>query len=398
VGGRWNLDKESFIQKYSFVDMLKLRASYGTTGNQRITNGTIFAGITPPAFIDSYSLSNNTYNGGQGYAFNFGYPEAQWEVTNQFNIGLDFDLFKRLRGTFDFYNRKTVDLYIDIPTTAPFGTSGLRGNSDADITNRGVELNLAYDLIKKDDLTLTVRANGSYNQNTVAGIVTNDGKIINTDSAGYTFITQNGGSIFEPFVYKYLGVNPANGNLLFEDINGNPTENPSSADRKATGKNSVPVYQGGFGFDFDYKGFYASTTFTFVLDVWRFDTDEENLYDIGNIGQFVVGSEMLNAWTPTNTITDVPAYTASNLAQTGDSDRFLRDASYLRLRNAQLGYRVPSKFLKNTFLNALSFNFQAENLFTLTKWKGFDAESTRTSDFYQYPTPRIYTFGIDVKF
>ena len=398
VGGRWNLDKETFIQNLSFVDMLKFRASIGSTGNQRISNGTIFAGITPPAFVDSYSLTNNTYNGGQGYAFNFGYPKAQWEVTNQYNVGLDFDLFKKLRGTFDFYNRKTVDLFIDIPTTAAFGTSGLRGNSDADVTNKGVELNLAYDLIKKNDITLTLRANGSYNNNTVDGIVTNNGKIINTDSAGYTFITQNGGTIFEPFVYKYLGVNPVNGNLLFEDVNGNSTENPSSADRKATGKNFVPVYQGGFGFDFDYKGFYASTTFTFVLDVWRFDTDEENLYDVGNIGQFRNGSDMLNAWTPTNTNTNVPSLTATNLPQTGDSDRFLRDASYLRLRNSQVGYRFPSKYLKNTFINSLSLNLQAENLFTISKWKGFDPESTRTSDFYQYPTPRIFTFGIDIKF
>jgi len=134
------------------------------------------------------------------------------------------------------------------------------------------------------------------------------------------------------------------------------------------------------------------------LDVWRFDTDEENLYDIGNIGQFRNGAQMLNAWTPTNTNTNVPSYDATNLPATGDSSRFLRDASYLRLRNAQIGYRVPTKFLKKTFISSLAFNLQGENLFTITKWKGFDAESTRTSDFYQYPTPKIYTFGIDIKF
>ena len=398
VGARWNIDKEAFMDKATFVDQLKLRASIGTTGNNRIVDGSIYAGTIPPAFINSFSLTNNTYNGGQGYGFNFGIQEAQWEVTEQYNIGLDFDMFKRLHGSFDFYNRKTVDLYIDIPTTAPFGTPAVRGNSTADVTNQGVELNLAYDLIKKDDVSLTLRLNGSYNKNSVDGIITNNGQIIATDSAGYTFITQNGGSLFEPYVYQYLGVNPVNGNLLFEDRNGNPTENPISLDRKASGKNYIPVYQGGFGFDFDYKGFYASTTFTYVLDVWRFDTDEENLYDIGNIGQFRNGAQMLNAWTPTNTNTNVPSYDATNLPATGDSSRFLRDASYLRLRNAQIGYRVPTKFLKKTFISSLAFNLQGENLFTITKWKGFDAESTRTSDFYQYPTPKIYTFGIDIKF
>ena len=307
-------------------------------------------------------------------------------------------MFKRLRGTVDFYNKKTIDLFIDIPTSGAFGTPTLRGNSDADVTNRGLELNLAYDLIQKEDVLLTLRFNGSYNKNTVDGIVTNNGQIINTDTAGYTFITQNGGSIFEPYVYKYLGVNPDNGNLLFEDASGNPTETPTSLDRKATGKNFVPVYQGGFGFDFQYKGFFAASTFTYVLDAYRFDTDEENLFDIGNIGQFRNSRQMLNAWTSTNTITDVPSLDATNLPATGDSDRFLRDASYLRLRNAQVGYRVPAKLLRGTFINSLAFTLQGENLFTVTKWKGFDAESNRTSDFYQYPTPKIYTFGVDIKF
>ena len=398
IGGRWNIDEEAFMDNATFINQLKLRASIGTTGNQRIVNGTIFAGVIPPAFVDSYSLTNNTYNGGQGYGFNRGFPEAKWEITEQYNIGLDFDMFKRLRGTIDFYNKKTIDLFIDIPTSGAFGSPTLRGNSDADITNSGLELNLAYDIIKGEDVLLTLRANGSYNKNTVSGIVANNGQIINTDAAGYTFITQNGGSIFEPFVYKYLGVNPVNGNLLFEDATGNPTETPVSFDRKATGKNFVPVYQGGFGFDFQYKGFFAASTFTYALDVYRFDADEENLFDIANIGQFRNSRQMLNAWTSTNTNTDVPSLDATNLPSTGDSDRFLRDASYLRLRNAQLGYRVPAKLLRGTFINSLAFTLQGENLFTVTKWKGFDAESNRTSDFYQYPTPKIYTFGVDIKF
>lgn len=186
--------------------------------------------------------------------------------------------------------------------------------------------------------------------------------------------------------------------ILFEDINGNPTENPVQADRKAAGVNSLPVYQGGFGFDVNYKGFFASTLFTYALDVHRFDFDEESLYDTGSIGQFVVSSDMLNAWTPTNTNTDVPALNATNLGLDDLSDRFLRDASYLRLRNVQVGYSVPNKFLDKTFIKGLSFTLQAENILTFTKWKGFDAESSRRFDSGEYPTPRLYTFGVDLKF
>lgn len=398
VGGRWNIDEEAFMDDMSFIDVLKLRGSYGTVGNQRIVNGTVFAGIQPPAFADIYSVANNTYNGGTGYGISFGFPELQWETTTQWNAGLDFEMFKgRLRGAFDYYNRETTDLFLSKPTSPTSGTSSLTQNTDVIVTNKGVELNLGYDIIKNQEkgITLTLRANGSYNDNSVSGIKSNNGQIF---AGGGLFVTENGGSINEPFVYHYLGVNPANGNLLFEDASGNPTETPVQADKRSANVNNLPKYQGGFGFDFDYKGFFVSTLFTYAFDVARFDYDLDNLYSTGNIGQFTVSDEMLNAWTSTNTVTDVPALNAANLGLSDESDRFLKDASYIRLRNVQVGYNVPQKFLKNTFMTGVSFSLQGENLFNITKWKGFDPESSRTSDVYQYPTPRLFTFGLDVKF
>jgi len=396
IGARWNIDEESFMDSATFIDVLKLRGSYGTVGNQRIVDGTAFAGINPPAFTDIYSVANNVYNGQTGYGISFGYPALKWETTAQWNVGLDFEMFKgRLRGVFDYYNRETTDQFLDNPVTPTSGTTNLTRNSDVVVTNSGLELNLAYDLIKKNDMTLTLRANGAKNKNEVSGIKTNNGQLFTADGL---FVTQNGGMINEPFVYKYLGVNPVNGNLLFEDANGNPTENPVQADRRAAGVNRLPVYQGGFGFDFSYKGFFASTLFTYAFDVSRFDFDEESLYDTGSIGQFVVSSDMLNAWTPTNTNTDVPSLGATNLGLDDLSDRFLRDASYVRLRNVQVGYNVPPKFLDKTFIKSLRFTLQGENLLTFTRWNGFDVESTRSFDNGQYPTPRLFTFGADIKF
>jgi TonB-dependent starch-binding outer membrane protein SusC len=397
IGARWNLEEEGFMKSLNFVNVLKLRGSIGTVGNQRIVNGTIYAGIVPPAFADIYAGTNNTYNGATGYGITFGYPDLRWETTKQYNVGLDFEMFKgRLRGAFDHYNKKTIDLFLAEPVSPGVGTISITKNSDATITNKGFELNIGYDIIKNENVTLTIRGNGSSNKNVVDGIKTNGGKIFSTGTPVY--VTQNGGTINEPFVYHYIGVNQANGNLLFEDRNGNPTETPVAADRKATGKNFFPVYQGGFGFDFDYKGLFVSTSFTFAQDVWRFDSDLNNLYDPDNLGQFTVGSDLLNAWTPTNTNTDVPALNAANLAADTESDRFLKDASYIRLRNVQLGYRLPKKFLDKSFFSDVSFTIQGENLFNITKWQGFDPESDRTLDVYQYPTPKIYTFGLDLKF
>jgi len=148
----------------------------------------------------------------------------------------------------------------------------------------------------------------------------------------------------------------------------------------------------------DYKGFFVSSTFTFAAKVWRYDADYENLYDPGNLGQFTVGSDLLNAWTPTNSNSDIPSITAANLGASGSSDRWIKDASYVRLRNAQLGYRFPKKFLEKSLFTDISITLQGENLVNFTKWRGFDPESDRTLDVYQYPTPKIYTLGLDLRF
>ena len=167
-GARWNLDEESFIKSLDFVDVLKIRGSIGTIGNQRIvegvagtiTGGSIYAGVNPPAFTDIYSGTNNTYNSGTGYGFAPGYKDLRWETTEQYNIGVDFELFKgRLKGSFDHYNKKTIDLFLGIPVVPAIGAVGtatqpantITQNSDATITNRGYELNLAIDLIKNEN-------------------------------------------------------------------------------------------------------------------------------------------------------------------------------------------------------------------------------------------------------
>ena len=400
VGGRWNIDNEAFLKDSNFVKVLKLRASYGGTGNQRVVAGTQYAGLLPPAFADTYAVSAtqaNTYNGQPVYNINFGANDLQWETTYQSNFGLDFELLNsgRLRGNVDVYSRLTDKLLNSDPVSPVTGTTAVIRNSSIELENKGVELSLAYDLVKNDNFTFTVRGNGAYNKTNISGIPGN-GQIFNADGVS---INQNGGQFSEFFLIPYAGVNPATGNLLFVAADGSLTETPSvDTDRRATGKTLNPIYQGGFGFDADYKGFFVSTTFTYAMDVWRMDYDLESLYDPGNIGQFVASPDLLNAWTPTNTNTSVPSLTAVNAGFDDNSDRFLKDASYVRLRNLQVGYRVPQKFLEKTFISDLSFTLQGENLVTFTKWQGFDAESTRTNDYAEYPTPKIFTFGLDLKF
>lgn len=391
VGGRWNIDKMDFMKDVNFINTLKLRASYGILANERVIAGTAFAGTA--LFLDTFGNANNIYNGQVGTTFNKGAFDLTWEGTKSTNIGFDFAMFNsRLKGSIDAYQRLTESIFYAQPVSAAVGQSTVTQNSDINIENRGIELSLAYDLIRKDDLKLTFRINGSYNDNKVYDIPTDTG-FIRDGSLSY----QNERPLREYWLVPYAGVNPLNGNLHFVSADGSLTETPTDADRVLTGKNNIPTYQGGFGFDFSYKGFFVNTLFSFVTDVWRFDFDQSSLYTAANIGQFVVHSDLTNAWSPTNTTSNIPSLTASN-AGFANSDRFLRDASFLRMRNIQVGYRFNKKHLKNLFITDLGFSLQAENLFTLTKWDGFDAESNRTGDSRQYPTPRIYTFGIDIKF
>jgi hypothetical protein len=120
--------------------------------------------------------------------------------------------------------------------------------------------------------------------------------------------------------------------------------------------------------------------------------------DIRNVNPFPVSSDLFNAWTPTNTNTNVPSLNNTNFDAGSISDRFMQDASYLRLRNIAFGYDVPAKFLKQTFIKGCRFRIQGENILTWTKWRGFDPESFEESGTGSFPTPKVYTFGVDINF
>lgn len=395
IGARWNISNEAFMRDSNFIQNLKLRASYGFTGNQRIDDGTEWAGILTPAFLDSYQFQSSVYNGQTGAVLNLGYVDLHWEPTEEVNIGVDWEVYdRRFRGTVDVYARTTHDIFDRANISPVTGQGDLAANSKAKVFNKGVEVAFQYDLFKTEDLKFTLRGNWSYNHNKLDYMP--DGYRDNGN------ITQrNGGKTYEFYLIPYAGVNPETGNLLFVAQDGSLTETPNpDVDRRPTGKNDLGEYHGSFGFDFDYKGFFVTTNFTYLGKAYRLDFDLEGLYDPGSLDNgFVMSKDMFRAWQNPGDVTDVPSWTASNLGTgTNDSDRFLVDASYIRLRYAQVGYRVPSKFLEKTFLSGAMFYVQGENLYTWSAWKGFDAESDRAADQGQYPTPKIVSVGVDLRF
>lgn len=401
VAGRWNISKESFMGSGDFLKELKLRVSYGTTGNQNVLargedsdQSTIFN--ASQAVRDLNSVQQGYANVASFGVASFANENLKWETTSQANIGLDFNIKSRLSGSLDFYRKLTTDLYINIPVSSSNGFTAISGNNGA-LLNEGIELSLKYDVLKNTEFKLSVYANGAYNRNEIDDL----GSLENGTGfqrVGTDYSNRVGHPFFEYYLVPYVGVNPVNGNLLFLDKDGVETETPVDADRRFSDKNYLPVIQGGFGFNAAYKGFFLDAAFVYTADFYRIDTDLIGLLDIRQAYTLPVSRDLIDAWTPTNTTSNVPSWDATNLDAGDISDRFLRDASYIRLRNLSFGYDVPAKFLTKTFMKSVRFRLQGENILTFTKWRGLDPESFKQTATGFFPTPKLYTFGLDVNF
>ncbi len=414
VSARWNIDAEKFMEN-SWFSELKLRGSYGTSGNQNIQSGTnvINAGLLPgnagafginanflgASLIRDLSSSQNGYGNAASIGVaNVANLDLRWETTTQANIGIDFGIKKRLTGTVEVYRKKAEDLFDSDYLSAVTLSYTQNANTPTSIINTGVELTLRYDVFKNGNYKLSLFGNGSFNKNEYADLIYRPGADRVVTSA--SFAQQNGGPVDQYNLVPVYGINPANGNLWFLDINDQITETPTDADRRLTGKTYIPVYQGGFGFNTSYKGFYLNTQFSFAADVWRFDFDLTNLSSPDNIGTFPTTNDLLGAWNPSNTTSQYPSLSATNLAAGDDlSDRWLTEASYVRLKNLSLGYDVPKKSLEKTFLKGVRVYSQLENWITWSKWRGYDADGGLSpSNQGGYPSPKVISFGLDVQF
>ncbi|WP_449399751.1 TonB-dependent receptor domain-containing protein [Chryseobacterium wanjuense] len=406
VGARWNIEQEEFM-KSGIFNLLKLRGSYGVQGNQNIAAA---APGTNPIYLLPSAVRSLTSTAGSGYGNNpqlstsIANEDLQWEVLNQANIGVDFDLKNGLlSGSLDVYNKKTEKLYSIQPLSAITGQYTISGNI-GDMYNRGIELSLRSNIFNRQDFKLSVFANGAYNKNKVTklapGSVYPNNPFLTTNNTSTLYgTTAEGHMLGEYLMVPYLGTNSSTGLAQFLDRNGNVTTNPTNDDRRWTGKSFLPVYQGGFGLNASYKGFFVDVLFTYAAKVWRSDFDLANLSSPSNIGVFPVTRDLLNAWTSTNTDTDVPIVTditGFNNSSTF-SDRFLKDASYVRLRNVTLGYNFGKDILRGTPISQLRVYVQAENF--LLGQNGEDLMlKGNASNQGGFPTPRVATMGIDVQF
>ena len=383
--GFWNLSREKFLENNKTISNLKLRASYGTAGNQGVGNAY-------NAF-EIVAVNQAGYNGQFGYqpASNFD-KNLSWEVTTQANLGLDFGFIEnRLTGSVDVYNKYTTDLFFASPTSFVTGFGSVTTNI-GEMSNKGIELSLSWDIIRNSDWNLNVFFNGAYNKNTIEKLADQD--FVHPGGAQALEVGRPLGSFW---LTRYVGVDPSNGAPLYLDINGNVTNVYSDANRVFVDKGSDPLYTGGFGLNVSYKNWSLNSLFAFAAEQYRTNGSLGLIQDptLTAISNQEIG--MLDSWQNVGDITAYPSVAfGTRLFQ---SDRYLEDASFLRLRNLTFAYTFDKEMLAKTkAFSGVRVYFQGQNVFTWSKWRGFDPESTTTSAFFDYPTPKQFTFGLDVNF
>jgi len=389
VSAGWVLSEEKFMKDIPFFNFLKLRASWGLTGNAEIGESN---------FLALYGVSN--YPDLPGYVpVSLGNSDLKWEKTAQTDIGLEFAVLNsRLSGEIDVYQKKTSDLLlnVNVPATTSY-QSYLKNLGNMD--NKGIEVTLNSKNID-GAFKWTTSLNFAYNKNKVGDI---GGQII---EAGFD-LTQRaieGQPIGVFYDRKFVGVDPQTGDALYQGEDGKPTSDYNSAARVVLGK-SNPDWTGGFTNTFSYKGFDFNIFFIFQTGNDIYNSGGAYMSDGFYNGLDNQTTDILNAWKNPGDITNVPriGYFYGSGYQT--SSRWLYDGDYIRLRNATLGYNLPKSLMQRIKITSARIYVSGTNLWTSTKYPGDPEVNTQTlgnigggQDFYTISQPKTITFGLNVRF
>ena len=384
VSASWNATNEKFLRNVNWLDLLKLRISYGVNGNN---------GIDP---YQAYGLYGSaSYNQITGYG-----PSQlenrllSWERNKTWNLGLDFGFFKnRLTGSIDVYNRKTVDLLLtkQIPQTTGFSSIFTNVGS---LKNQGVEILLNYDIIATKDMLWSVGGNVAFNKTTILDLG-------GDDHLGTSTRQVVGMGMYTYYLYDYYGVNPSNGEPLWVAEDGSLTNVYANARRYYAGS-PEPKAVGGFNTSFQWNGLALSAFFEFKAGhkvlIWN-----EHHY-LESDGQFLDMNQMasaLNYWKKPGDTGCYPKPVAGNTSNSNDwyNDRWLEDASYLRIKDVTLSYTLPQKWTQKAHMNNVKFYVSGLNLYCFNNVNFWDPDQGNTGiTAGAYPLTKSIVGGIEITF
>ena len=385
VGFMWNMRNEDFMaSKRNWLTMAQIALSSGTSGNSEIPNYEHLALIG----------GGSDYVGDAGVApIQPGNENLTWENTWTSNLAFHFGFWNRLNVDLELYNKMTTDMLMAVPLAYSQSNGyGYIWDNVGTMVNRGVELNVNATVVAYKDFSWNINANVGYNHNRLTELYNG---VDEYETANTSTKLVVGHPVGEFYINRYAGVNPANGDALWYDKNGNITNELRDEDKVMIGKTYHAPWQGGFGTALSWKGLSLSAQFSWVGDRWMLNNDR--YFDESN-GRFMTynqSSRLLDRWKEPGDITDIPRHGE----YTEFDSRLLEDASFLRLKNLMLSYSLPKNLLKKTgFIRGLRVYAQGQNLLTFTNFSGLDPEGTTNLYAAQYPMSRQYTFGLDLMF
>lgn len=387
VGTMWNAKAESFLENVSWLDNAQLLASIGTSGNSSIPD---YDHLALVAGGPIYGLEGQVLPGLAPYSK--GNEDLTWEKTTILNITMKLGFLNRFNLTAEFYNKYTSDMLMAVPVSVVGGYSTRWSNMGA-MVNRGVDLDLNVNVLKFKDFLWTVSANASYNKNEIKELY--EGRDEYELSTTGLFL-KKGHSFGEFYTNRFAGVNPANGDALWYDKNGNLTNECLDEDKVLVGKSYIAPWQGGFGTSLSWKGLTVSTQFSWVADRWMMNNDRYFNESNGTFVNYNQSKKMLyDRWKKPGDIATVPRY---GIAAQLDS-RFLEDASFLRWKNLMVSYTLPANLLAPLkVVENIRVYAQGQNLLTFTKFQGMDPESSMNIYAAQYPMSRQFSIGLEIGF
>jgi TonB-linked SusC/RagA family outer membrane protein len=419
-GASWRISEENFLKDINWVNNLKLRASYGETGNDNIlfSNGT--SNYYPYQTLYDLGLNNGSEPG--VYFSLLSNKDLKWETQISSDVALEFSLFKRLSGTVEYFVKTSSDLLFNVSLPRSAGVSFVTRNIGKS-QNKGIEFELNYQFLKTNDWQASVGVNSTALSNKITllpeenrknGIISGSKKLL------------EGHSLYDFWLRQWYGVDANTGNGLFyldtdayneekgtltstikntlvTGPNGETLTNSYAYAKYDYSGSSIPKMYGGFNFKADYKGFELETVFSYALGGKILDSNNYGgLMSTAEYGN-AMHPDLLKAWRKPGDITDVPRLDQTAAHNTsigyGNSTRWLVSSDYLNLRSVVLSYTMPKKLLKPISLSNVRINLSAENLFMLKARQGLNPMANYTGLTYnEYMPARVITLGLDLSF
>lgn len=402
-GGAWIITKEDWMKDITWLNTLKLKASFGQNGNDNIDDF---------LYTDTYNINKGEGNEIGLTLRNIGNENITWETVTNVNAGIEFELLKsRLRGGIDYFYRKTTDMLCTVRVPLSQGYAGYSSNI-GDMVNKGVEIELEGDPIMTKDIKWTIGANLTTYKNKITKL--NEDNRYNTldGHPGYTsgsYYYGEGLPMYTWRLKKYAGVSENGESMWYiHDADGNlttttvPTDITKDEDYFDCGT-ALPDFYGGFNTTVSAYGFDFNISFAYSVGGKAMDWGYQSLMTVptaGFTGQ-ALHKDFLNAWTEENPNSNIPRFQYNDTYSASTSDRFLTNASWLSLQNVTLGYTLPRNWAKTIGLSNLRVYVSGENLTYWSHRKGFDPRisySGSVSSDVTYAPARTITAGLSVQF